>query len=159
MMSNRIFTFGYEGLSLQEFVARLHVAGVHTVIDVRANPLSRKRGFSKNAFSDALRKEGVSYIHGLDFGCPKPVRDLYKSNGDWAAYTQSFLAYLQDQTEALTELARYVRGARSCLVCFEADFNRCHRTYVARAAAAISGLKVVHLTNQTEIPDVLRAAA
>ena len=41
-MASELFTFGYEGLSLDVFITRLKSAGVKTVIDVRANPLSRK---------------------------------------------------------------------------------------------------------------------
>ena len=55
-MTDHIFTFGYEGLSLKAFIARLKSARVETVIDVRANPLSRKPGFSKRAPSPRLCK-------------------------------------------------------------------------------------------------------
>ena len=48
-MTDQIFTFGYEGLPLKAFIARLKSAGIQTVVDVRANPLSRKPGFSKRA--------------------------------------------------------------------------------------------------------------
>ena len=45
------------------------------------------------------------------------------------------------QREALAALACAAKASPSCLICFEADFNRCHRTYVARAAAALGGTK------------------
>jgi hypothetical protein len=35
-MTNCIFTFGYEGLSIREFIGRLQGAGIQTVVDVRA---------------------------------------------------------------------------------------------------------------------------
>lgn len=158
-MPQRILTFGYEGLSLDAFIARLGEAGVRAVLDVRANPLSRKPGFSKGALSSAVRASGMSYAHLPAVGCPKSVRDRYKRDRDWAAYTQSFLAHLDCQTEALAALAKIARRSPSCLMCFEADFYACHRTYVARAAAQLSGLPVVHLTDRTEIPDLARAAA
>ena len=55
-MTDHIFTFGYESLSLKAFIARLKSARVETVIDVRANPLSRKPGFSKRAPSPRSAK-------------------------------------------------------------------------------------------------------
>ena len=76
-----------------------------------------------------------------------------------AAYTRGFLAHLEGQTDALAELARIAGRSPSCLVCFEADFNRCHRTYVARATAKLGGLRVIHLTVRTEIPDVTARSA
>ena len=41
----RIFTIGYEGTTVPEFIAALKGAGVERVIDVRALPLSRASGF------------------------------------------------------------------------------------------------------------------
>jgi uncharacterized protein (DUF488 family) len=159
-MADRIFTFGYEGLTLEAFIRRLKTAGVRTVLDVRANPLSRKPGFSKRGLSAALKKAGISYEHIPALGCPKPVRDRYKRDSDWSVYTRGFLAHLKGQTESVAELARMAGRSTSCLICFEADFNRCHRTYVARAAATTGGLRVMHVTDRTEIPDVaVRSAA
>jgi uncharacterized protein (DUF488 family) len=158
--ANRIFTFGYEGLSLDVFIARLTAAGVKTVIDVRANPLSRKPGFSKRGLATALNEAGLAYVHMPVMGCPKPVRDRYRQDGNWSAYTRSFLAYLKGQAQSITALAQSAKASPSCLICFEADFERCHRTFVARAVAADAGLRVTHLTDRTEIPDgAVRSAA
>lgn len=160
IMADRIFTLGYEALSLNIFIARLKEAGVETVIDVRANPLSRKRGFSKRVLSAALDNAGIAYAHVPAMGCPKPVRERYKRDGDWTAYTRGFLAYLKDQVEALADLSKAAKASPSCLICFEADFDRCHRTFVARAAADIGRLSITHLTDRKEIPDgIVRSAA
>ncbi|WP_442931832.1 DUF488 domain-containing protein [Microvirga sp. CF3062] len=158
-MGKRIFTFGYEGLSLEVFIARLKSVGVDTILDVRANPLSRKPGFSKTAFSTALQNAGMIYIHMPQLGCPKPVRDLYKADGDWMNYTRGFLSHLKSQKNAVSELVEIAKSSTSCLICFETDHARCHRTYVARAAAKISDLRVIHLTSRTTIPDVVHGAA
>ena len=148
-----LFTFGYEGLSIEQFIARLKRAGVQTVVDVRELPLSRKPGFSKSAFSRALRKAGIPYAHFPALGCPKPIRDRYRADGNWPAYVKAFSAYLAKQDEAVTELAGISAKARACLVCFEADFDRCHRSIVARAVAHSGGPRVVHLTLKGEIAD------
>jgi uncharacterized protein (DUF488 family) len=158
-MANRIFTFGYEGLSLEAFIGRLKAAGVRTVLDVRATPLSRKAGFSKGALSAALRAAGLMYIHLPPMGCPKPVRDRFRADGDWVAYTRDFLAHLEGQADALAELASTARRSTSCLICFEADFNRCHRTFVARAAAKLGNFRVAHITDQTVVPDLAGRSA
>ena len=111
-MGDCIFTFGYEGLPLEAFIGRLKVTGVQAVLDVRANPLSRKPGFSKTALSTALHEVGIIYAHVPAMGCPKPVRDRCKRDGDWAAYTRRFLAHLEGQTDAVAGLARASRDAR-----------------------------------------------
>ena len=50
----KIFTIGYEGATVPEFIATLQQAGVERVIDVRALPLSRRPGFSKSPLRAAL---------------------------------------------------------------------------------------------------------
>lgn len=128
-------------------------AGIRTVVDVRALPLSRKRGFSKTAFAAALARVGIAYSHMPALGCPKAVRDRYQADRDWATYTRAFLAYLDTQPAATLELVELSRTSTACLVCFEADSDRCHRTYVARDARRRGGLPILHLTATTVLPD------
>ncbi|WP_326541214.1 DUF488 domain-containing protein [Pseudorhodoferax sp.] len=158
--SFHLYTFGYEGLDLESFIARLHRAGVRTVVDVRELPLSRKRGFSKTSFSAALAESGIAYLHAPTLGCPKTVRDQYKRDGSWARYTSGFMRHVASQEAAVAELAKLAKATPTCLVCFEADFNYCHRTFVARAAHAAGAPSVIHLDARTACSDSgLRAAA
>lgn len=148
-----LFTFGYEGRSIGEFVARLKRARVKTVVDVRELPLSRKPGFSKSAFSSALNKAGIRYVHLPALGCPKPIRNRYRADGNWPAYVKAFGANLAKQEGAVAELAKIAAGTTACLVCFEADFDRCHRSIVARALTRLTNISVVHLTSTGEVAD------
>jgi uncharacterized protein (DUF488 family) len=155
-----LYTFGYEGQELPAFIARLKLARVRQVVDVREMPLSRKKGFSKNALAAALTDSGIAYAHMPALGCPKKIRHQYKEDGDWQAYEQGFLSYLKTQADAVLTVARLAREKAVCLVCFEADYHRCHRRMVARAAAGRGAPSVIHLTPETATPDVhLRAAA
>lgn len=153
MANTALYTFGYEGLTIEAFIERLRQARVQLIVDVRELPLSRKKGFSKTAFRDALAAAGIGYEHRPVLGCPKPVRDRYKADGDWQAYTRCFLAYLSSQKTEIEDLSRSARAQQTCLVCFEADFGLCHRTYVARAAHAAGGPAVRHLTARTVVAD------
>jgi uncharacterized protein YeaO (DUF488 family) len=93
-------------------------------------------------------------------GCPKPIRNQYKQDANWNAYERKFNAYLAGQGEAVRELARMALDTPVCLVCYEADFNYCHRSLVARAVMQAGGLRVVHLTAKTGIPEApVQAAA
>lgn len=150
---NHLFTFGYEGCSVEHFVMRLREEKIGQVIDVRELPLSRKKGFSKQAIRKILTDSGLQYIHMPRLGCPKPVRDQYRQDGDWARYTQDFLAYLATQKDALRELAQSAKTISSALICYEADPAQCHRTYVARAAGAYGAPPVMHLSFKTSWPD------
>jgi uncharacterized protein (DUF488 family) len=152
-MAQYLFTFGYEGLDLDRFTRRLIESGVSTIVDVRAVPLSRKKGFSKNALAAALRLAGLEYVHIPAMGCPKPIRDRYREDRDWNLYTRSFLSYLDSQGEALQNIVKLAQISPCCLLCFEADFNRCHRIYIGRAAANRGGFQLAHITDRKMIPE------
>ena len=155
-----LYTFGYEGLDIERYIARLLEVGVKTIVDVRQLPLSRKRGFSKRAFAETLEKAGIAYLHAPTLGCPKTIRDAYRTGGDWGKYTTEFMAYLRTQDASIRELAKISRATDACLVCFEADFSYCHRTFVARAAQKRGAPEVAHITAQkVTIDSPLRVAA
>ena len=77
-----IYTIGYEGLDLDGFLALLRKHGVETVVDIRELPLSRKPGFSKTVLGDTLNVSGKEYVHIPELGCPKPVRNTYRHDGE-----------------------------------------------------------------------------
>ena len=54
-----LFTLGYEGLTIDAFIARRQTAQVKTAVDVRELPLSRKKGFSKSTFCAALSAQAL----------------------------------------------------------------------------------------------------
>jgi uncharacterized protein (DUF488 family) len=141
-----VFTASYEGRSLENFLADLQAQGVRLLADVREAPISRKPGFSKSALAAALEDVGIDYRHIRALGCPKPIRDAYREDGDWVRYTKAYMKHLRQQQPAVEELAALCDAAPTALLCYEADFNRCHRTYVARAVAERSGARVCHIT-------------
>lgn len=142
----RILTIGYEGLDLGSFTALLARHGVETVVDVRELPLSRKPGFSKQALRHELQLAGFSYVHKVALGCPKPVRDAYRQDHDWPRYTEGFMKHLGQQQAAVAELAELARVTTCALLCYEADFNCCHRSMVAEAVREQGGVEVEHIT-------------
>lgn len=142
----RIYTIGYEGLDLSDFLALLERHGVETVVDLRELPLSRKKGFSRQALRHELQLSGFGYVHMAALGCPRPIRDAYRWDRDWARYTRGFLQYLATQRAAVTELAGLAQVTSCALLCFEADYNHCHRSMVADAVRRQNGMAVSHIT-------------
>jgi len=132
----RIFTIGYEGATQAEFIAALQAAGVERVIDVRAVPLSRKPGFSKNVLASGLREASIDYVHLKALGTPPEGREAARK-GDHAKLEAVYAGQLE-LPEAIAESARMVELARekpSALLCFERDPACCHRTLLVAAAA------------------------
>lgn len=153
-----LYTTSYEGQNIDGFLDRLRETGVRTLVDVRELPLSRKAGFSKRSLAAALAAKDIAYAHMPQLGCPKSIRDRYKLDGNWARYTLDFDRYLATQTAAVTELAHIASATTTALLCFEADFNRCHRTFVARAAVIAGAPSIAHITARTTISELPRRA-
>ena len=80
-----------------------------------------------------------------DLGCPKSVRDGYREHSDWSRYTAGFLKHLNAQKDAIAELAGLVQASTCALLCYEADFNFCHRSMVANAVSKCCGAKIEHI--------------
>ena len=140
-----IYTIGYEGMGVDGFLSLLHENDIETVVDVRKLPLSRKPGFSKKLLADILNGSGFAYIHLPDLGCPKPIRDRYRTNGNWEQYKDGFLKYLAAQEAAVAGLASMAADSNCALLCFEADYKYCHRTTVADAVNRLNGMRVSHI--------------
>ena len=130
----RLFTIGYEGATQDEFIAALQAAGVEQVIDVRAVPLSRRPGFSKNVLANALRAAGIGYVGLKALGTPPEGREAARK-GRLDTLQRIYSEQLETaeaalQAEQLKELAA---ERPSALLCFERDPSCCHRTLLWQA--------------------------
>jgi uncharacterized protein (DUF488 family) len=140
----RIYTIGYEGTTVPEFVAALNRAGVERVIDVRALPLSRRPGFSKTALRSALEEAGVEYVHLKALGTPADGRAAARA-GRHADLERIYAGQLE-LPEAMAQGAQMLELARdkpTALLCMEREPAHCHRTLLLNAVAPDA--QVVHL--------------
>ncbi len=142
-----LFTIGYEGLVQDQVIDLLAAAGVRTVLDVRAVPLSRKAGFSKNILGASLAARGIAYVHDRRLGTPKPGRDAARK-GRTSEMAAIFEAHLRgaDAVAGLAEAARLCRTSPTCLLCFERAAHLCHRAILAGRLQAETGQAVRHLS-------------
>ena len=146
MRAKQLFTIGYEGAELSDFLATLIASGITQILDVRDVPLSRKRGFSKNSLSNALSAEGIVYHHLKGLGDPKPGRDAAR-RGEYALFNKIYKKHLQTEcAQSALDIALHKAGQRiSCLLCFERAHEHCHRSIVAAALIERSGFDVKHI--------------
>lgn len=140
----KLFTIGYEGAQLADFLATLARHRVSVVVDVRELPLSRRKGFSKYSLADALATVGILYQHEKALGAPRDIRHRLRDGGSLVTYFRSFDQYLSTQTAALEHVAETCMGNVS-LLCFERDYTTCHRSSVARELGRLGDLVPVHL--------------
>ena len=140
----KIFTIGYEGTTVPEFVSALKGAGVERVIDVRALPLSRRPGFSKTPLRGALEEAGIEYVHLKALGTPSEGRTAARA-GRHSGMERIYAGQLE-LPEAMAQSAQMLELARekpSALLCMEREPAHCHRTLLLNAVAADA--EVVHL--------------
>jgi len=144
-----IFTIGYEGLSIGEFVDILSTHGIQVLIDVRELPLSRKPGFSKAALSSAVQEAGMEYRHERELGAPREVRYELRLSGDWATYRKAYLESIEDKNGILKTLVNSKK--KVCLMCFEEDYRICHRSLIIERMVGLGLVrKFKHINLGTE---------
>ncbi len=145
----RLFTIGYEGQSLEQFLNKLIVQTVSVLCDVRQNPVSMKYGFSKRQLQNACDRIGVSYVHMPELGIESQKRKHLNSRSDYDSLFRDYVnTTIRDNDSALKSIIRLVGdNGRVALTCFEADASYCHRGCVANALLARSdfGHLVAHL--------------
>ena len=133
-VAGRIYSVGYEGLTLDALVERLAGNRVTTVVDVRLNPISRRPGFSRNRLEAALNAAGIDYIHERTLGNPPENRESFRSgDGEHGrARMRSILA--NEASEALQRVVDLAANGRVAVLCVEREPHRCHREVIAAAA-------------------------
>lgn len=141
-----IYTMGYEERSVDGFLNKLLQVGIWRIIDVRANPVSRKYGFARSSLSGLAGKLGLLYCHCPELGIssakrrdvetPSEFRELFKY------YERQILLA---ELSAVSELAELMKGLPSVLVCMEKEAVDCHRSRLATRLASLTKLEIVHL--------------
>jgi uncharacterized protein (DUF488 family) len=130
-----LYTIGYEGISLEEYLNRLIRNDVRLLIDVRKNALSMKYGFSKTQLKKFCSSLGIEYLHIPELGILSEQRRELKTQAD---YNKLFEEYkklnlkktLYTQKEVLSLL---IENKRVALTCFEANICQCHRKHLSEA--------------------------
>lgn len=148
-MKRTISTIGYEGATIEQFIATLKHASINLLIDVRDIPLSRKKGFSKNQLAETLRSWGIEYVHLRGLGDPKEGREAARA-GKYTLFEKIFGKHMRSDVAKrdLDTASQLVRNSHACLMCFEADYERCHRSIVADHLSRMTGLTATPLAVQ-----------
>jgi uncharacterized protein (DUF488 family) len=139
----QLHTIGYEGLDLETFGQLLELNNVCRIVDVREIPISRKPGFSKTRLNEFLHSIGIEYVHIAKLGCPKFIRHDYREDKNWSRYTFRYLIHMTTLDEDISNLLNIVGQVQSCLLCFEADHIRCHRSFVANRVSEMSAGEII----------------
>lgn len=141
-----VYTAGYEGESVDSFFNRLLARRIELIIDVRANPISRRYGFSKGQLREIGARLGLRYHHLPSLGIPSEFRTDLTGFAAYQSllerYERELLPHLGTEVQAL---GRMMQGSPAVLVCLERDVRCCHRSRLALAVSRVTGLEVNHL--------------
>jgi hypothetical protein len=136
-----LFTIGYEGISLEQYINKLIVNDIKVLCDVRKNSYSMKYGFSKSQLKKACEGVGIEFVHFPEVGIESDKREELNSQSD---YDKLFDYYKSDvlarETIKQLEILSILKSKkRIALTCFEANINQCHRKHLAESISSLNG--------------------
>lgn len=154
-MRRCVFTVGYAGRSINDFLDTLRFFGVKRVIDVRRFTKSVKQpDFSYGSLSRILPLNGFDYswipelggfrrfnVDVEDYG----IANCFKSIG-FRAYA-TYVTMRQDVKPYLRQLVELAEGSSSAIMCVEVNPGACHRKILADYMFS-KGFKVIHIINK-----------
>jgi uncharacterized protein (DUF488 family) len=147
-----VWTIGHSTRSSEEFLELLIQNEIELLADIRRFPGSRKYPhFGGEALRESLAAKGIGYEHLPELGGrrrPKPDshNDVWRSDS-----FRGYADYMETPQfqNALDELLQTAREKRTCVMCSEAVWWRCHRSLVADTLKA-RGVQVIHILSATK---------
>jgi len=117
-----LYDVGYGSFRcLEKLLEMLKAKGVEVLVDVRAFPRSKIKGFNREELEEELKKNGMEYMWlGDKLGG-------FRSEG-YGKHVQS-----DDFREGVEVLLSVARNKRVCLMCLERDRRFCHRRFIVEA--------------------------
>jgi len=142
----KLFTIGYEKRSIEDFIRILKKNNIEMLVDIRAVPHSRNKNYAKKNLERILGKNCIRYLLIKELGSPEDIRKKVKADGDYNYFFREYDEFLKGKKVSLMHLFNIAKKKSICLLCYEADINRCHRRSAAkRMAEKNSDLKITHL--------------
>jgi uncharacterized protein (DUF488 family) len=147
-----IFTVGHSTRSLDELAELLGRACVRVLVDVRSVPRSRRHPqFAHASLAVSLPARGIAYRWERALGGFRRPR-AGSVNGGWDH--EGFRGYADymgtaEFARALAGLEGVALSRRTCIMCAEAQWWRCHRRLIADALV-VRGWEVLHLGLRAE---------
>ncbi len=143
-MVETVYTIGYAGFSIEDFVEMLREHNVSALVDVRSSPFSGYHHvYNKDQLKQTLSSAHIYYRnYAQEFGARQPERSYYpKGYLDFELFAQSSVfrngvRKIEDSME---------QGFCFALMCAEIEPIDCHRAILVARAFADHGYEVIHL--------------
>ena len=148
-MVDVVYTIGYSGFKLDEFIEKIKEYKIDVIIDVRSSPYSQYfKEYNKENICKVLNElEGKKIYYrnySLEFGARQlDLEGNYYPKGylDFEKFSQSenFLSGVKKLEDSMKQNYTVV------LMCAEKDPFTCHRTILVARAFFKRGYKIIHL--------------
>lgn len=144
-----LFTIGYQGISIEQYINQLIKADVKVLCDVRKNSFSMKYGFSKSQLKMACEGVGIQFIHIPEVGIVSDKRKTLSTQKDYDLlfedYKKTVIPKTINQQETILNLVQ--KHHRVAITCFEKDICQCHRKHLAEAICHLPNFdyELIHL--------------
>lgn len=133
--NNTIYTVGYEGESIEEFISKLKKSNIEVLLDIRESTKSiQKPDFSEKFLKISLKDENIRYLTRKDLGAPYVIRNSYINGGLSQKCFDKWYRWHVTESEGnkLPELLGIIKNqGKTALMCFEKDVKTCHRNILA----------------------------
>src|SRR5271155_21298 len=152
-MAYPYFTIGHSTRPIEELVSLLAEAEVMLIVDVRTVPRSRfNPQFNRDVLPASLAARGIAYEHlaalgglrGTQRDAP-PETNAFWENASFHNYADYAMG--QEFRSGLRTLREFGKTARSCVMCAESLWWRCHRRIIADYLIS-AGEEVLHVLGQ-----------
>jgi uncharacterized protein (DUF488 family) len=148
-MPHELWTIGHSVHPFAEFAEWLEAFSIKLVADVRSFPGSRHEPqFNKEVLPDELRARGIGYAHILALGGRRKVlKDSVNTVWRHPAFRGYADYMLNDPAfeDGLSQLKKLAGRERTCVMCSEVLWWRCHRSMIADRMK-VDGWVVHHIT-------------
>ena len=144
-----LYTIGYEGITLEEYLNKLITMDVKVLVDVRNNPMSMKYGFTKSQLLNACTSVGLQYVHFPEVGIISEQRQELNRQIDFDILFERYRKETLPKTITTQQkiLLLLKENNRIALTCFEGNICQCHRKHLAEAIIRLPdwNYELIHL--------------
>lgn len=143
-MPDLLYTVGYSGFIIDDFLSALHKYNIDAIVDVRSYPYSSfYKDYDKESLIKHLKRHGVMYGNfAYEFGARQEDKSLYL---DGRLDFEKFAKTKRFQNGVDRIITGASQGHVCALLCAEKNPILCHRTILVARAFFERGFDVQHI--------------
>lgn len=150
-MQRKIYTIGYAGFQLSDFICALQENRINAVVDVRSFPYSKYYSdYNTDKLKQTLKNHQIVYrLYDKEFGARQNDRSLYNEN-----HQMNFKLFAQSEQfqKGILRLQKGIdSGFTVALMCAEKDPMNCHRAILVGRELSKRGYDVYHIIANRQV--------